>query len=95
MKLRNIFFCLFIYFLSFVNVHSMEADVFVQSTVNRTSEILSKNYSKEKKINQLKIIAKETVDITGIGFYTLGAARKSLSDEDKKKVFRFIFFSFE
>tara|TARA_Y100000591_G_C21469301_1_gene514846 strand:+ start:116 stop:640 length:525 start_codon:yes stop_codon:yes gene_type:complete len=63
----------------------MEADVFVQSTVNRTSEVLSKNYSKEKKINQLKIIAKETVDISGIGYYTLGAARKNLSDEDKRK----------
>ena len=85
MKLRNIFFYLLIYFLSFANVHSMEADVFVQSTVNRTSEVLSKNYSKEKKINQLKIIAKETVDISGIGYYTLGAARKNLSDEDKRK----------
>tara|TARA_Y100001958_G_C20899560_1_gene322324 strand:- start:51 stop:575 length:525 start_codon:yes stop_codon:yes gene_type:complete len=63
----------------------MEADVFVQSTVNRTSKILSENYSKEKKINQLKIIAKETVDIRGIGFYTLGAKRKELNDEDKKK----------
>ncbi len=85
MRLRNIFFCLSIYFLSFINVHSMEADVFVQSTVNRTSKILSENYSKEKKINQLKIIAKETVDIRGIGFYTLGAKRKELNDEDKKK----------
>ncbi len=85
MKLRYIFFYLSIYFLSFANVHSMEADVFVQSTVNRTSEVLSKNYSKEKKINQLKIIAKETVDISGIGYYTLGAARKNLSDEDKRK----------
>ena len=35
------------------------------------------------KIEKLKLIAKETVDIKGIGFYTLGAKRKSLSDEEK------------
>ena len=52
------------------NANSIEPDVFVQSTVNRASEILSKNISKEEKMNGLKIIAKETVDITGIGFYS-------------------------
>ena len=41
--------------------------------------------SKEKKIEELKKIAIETVDIKGIGFYTLGSARKNLSDEQKKK----------
>ena len=39
----------------------------------------------EKKISELKLIAKETVDIKGIGFYTLGSARKNLNDEQKKK----------
>ncbi len=62
------------------NVHSIEPDVFVQSTVNRASQILSKNISKEEKINQLKSIAKETVDIKGVGFYSLGSARKNLND---------------
>ena len=62
------------------NVYSIEPDVFVQSTVNRASQILSKNISKEEKINQLKSIAKETVDIKGVGFYSLGSARKNLSD---------------
>ena len=52
------------------NANSIEPDIFVQSTVNRASEILSKNISKEEKMNGLKIIAKETVDITGIGFYS-------------------------
>ena len=61
-------------------VHSIEPDVFVQSTVNRASQILSKNISKEEKINQLKSIAKETVDIKGVGFYSLGSARKDLND---------------
>ena len=66
------------------HVYSIEPDVFVQSTVNRASQILSKNISKEEKIDKLKSIAKETVDIRGIGFYSLGAHRKALSDDKKK-----------
>ena len=69
------------------NAYSVQPDVFVQSTVNRASEILSMNISKEEKINNLKIIAKETVDIKGIGFYSLGSARKNLSDDQKKTYF--------
>ena len=66
-------------------VYSMEPDVFVQSTVNRASLVLSKNISKKEKINELKSIAKETVDIRGVGFYSLGNARKNLNDNQKKK----------
>ena len=72
--------------LSFiVNNHSnsIEPDVFVQSTVNRASKLLSENITKEEKIEKLKEIAKDTVDIQGIGLYTLGAARKNLSDKDR------------
>jgi phospholipid transport system substrate-binding protein len=69
------------------NAYSMQPDVFVQSTVNRASEILSKNISKEEKTNGLKIIAKETVDIIGVGFYSLGSARKNLNDNQKEKYF--------
>jgi phospholipid transport system substrate-binding protein len=67
------------------NANSIEADVFVQSTVNRASEILSKNISKEEKMSGLKIIAKETVDIRGIGFYSLGSTRKVLNENQKQK----------
>ncbi len=67
------------------NVFAIEADVFVQSTVNRASKLLSENISKEKKILELKLIAKDTVDIKGIGFYTLGAVRKNLNDKNKMK----------
>ena len=66
-------------------VYSIEADVFIQSTVNRASQILSKNISKEQKISQLKSVAKETVDIKGVGFYSLGSARKNLNDSQKNK----------
>ena len=57
----------------------------MQSTVNRASKLLSDNISKEQKVEKLKQIAKDTVDIKGIGFYSLGAVRKSLNDVDKKK----------
>ena len=63
--------------------YSISPDVFIQSTVNRASQILSQNISKEEKIEELKIIAKETVDIKGVGFYSLGSARKNLDNEQK------------
>tara|TARA_B100000768_G_scaffold178716_1_gene194963 strand:+ start:479 stop:1072 length:594 start_codon:yes stop_codon:yes gene_type:complete len=65
--------------------YSIEPDVFVQSTVNRASAALNNKYSKEEKIEKLKQIASETVDIRGIGFYTLGAYRKSISESEKKE----------
>ena len=71
------------FLISFNPAFSISPDVFIQSTVNRASQVLSENISREQKINQLKLIAKETVDIRGVGFYSLGAARKSLSDEQK------------
>ena len=66
------------------NAFSISPDVFIQSTVNRASQILSKDISKEEKMSQLKLIAKETVDINGIGFYSLGAVRKDLNENQKK-----------
>ena len=64
---------------------SIEPNIFVQSTVNRASQILSEDTSKNEKIDKLKVIAKETVDIRGIGFYTLGKYRKTLNDVQKNK----------
>tara|TARA_Y100000591_G_scaffold233546_1_gene204366 strand:- start:95 stop:688 length:594 start_codon:yes stop_codon:yes gene_type:complete len=64
--------------------YSITPDVFIQSTVNRASQVLSENISKEEKINKLKMIAKETVDIRGVGFYSLGSVRKNLNDEQNK-----------
>ena len=63
----------------------MQPDIFVQSTVNRASKILSEDISKKDKINKLKKIAVETVDIKGIGFYTLGSVRKNLNQDQKQK----------
>ena len=85
MKNIKILVILIIYLAGFTKVLSIEPDVFVQSTVNRASKLLSENISKEDKILELKKIAKETVDIKGIGLYTLGPVRKNLNEDQKKK----------
>ena len=86
MNIKKLFIFLFFLNLSFnFPVHSLEPDVFVQSTVNRASQILSKNITKEEKINELKSIAKETVDIKAVGFYSLGSKRKDLNDKEKSQ----------
>ena len=90
MKIKKLLLILLLFNLNFGNVYSIQPDVFVQSTVNRASEVLSKNISKEEKITQLKIIAKDTVDIKGVGFYSIGSARKNL-DEDQKKQYLNLF----
>ena len=84
MKKSKFFFFIFVFFSSVVNLYAIEPDVFVQSTVNRASKILSEDISKVQKIDELKKIALETVDIRGIGLYTLGPIRKNLNDEQKK-----------
>ena len=83
MKIRKIIFTFFIYLICSSKLYSLEADVFVQSTINRASEVLSEDISKEIKIKELKKIAKDTVDIKRIGFYTLGPIRKNLTDDQK------------
>ena len=85
MKFKKYLFIFLIFFLNINVTYAIQPDIFVQSTVNRASKVLSENISKADKINELKKIAKETVDIRGIGFYTLGSARKGLNEEQKKK----------
>ena len=83
-------YLIFISFIIFTitnisNSNSIEPDIFVQSTVNRASQVLSDNLTKDQKIEKLKSIAQETVDIEGIGMYTLGAYRKILNEDQKKE----------
>ena len=78
-------FAILISITSFNSIsYSIEPDVFVQSTVNRAASTLGGNLNKEQRVEELKKIAKETVDIYGIGMYSLGATRKSLNDEQLK-----------
>jgi phospholipid transport system substrate-binding protein len=93
MKAKKIFisFAFFIITFSIINnSYSIEPDIFVQSTVNRASQALDNKFSKKEKINKLKNIARETVDIEGIGQYTLGSYRKKITSNQKKE-YSFLF----
>ena len=83
--IKKVLFLSLIFFTITTKLIAIEPDVFVQSTVNRASKLLSEDLSKDQKIEELKLIAKDTVDIKGIGFYTLGSKRKTLNDDQKSK----------
>ena len=80
-KILTFFLFTFLFFTNTNTVFSIEPDVFIQSTVNRAADTLGGNFTKDERIKQLKQIAQDTVDITGIGYYSLGSHRKSLSKE--------------
>ena len=83
-KILKTLILLFLFSLPSVS-YALEPDVFVQSTVNRAADTLGGNLNQEERIEELKKIAKDTVDIRGIGFYSLGSHRKGLSDEKKEE----------
>ena len=83
--MKKILILLLLLNLNYTNIYAIEADVFVQSTVNRAAETLGGGLTKEERMNELKKIALETVDIKGIGFYSLGVHRKVVSDSQKNE----------
>ena len=58
---------------------------FVNDITSKATDILSSNDTKELKMKQLIEIGENSVDIDGIGFYTLGPVRKNLNNEEKEK----------
>ena len=89
MNLRTYFikyFLIFFFTISFAEkTFSVEPDKFIQSIADEASKILVENFSKDEKMEKLKSIALKSVDINGIGMYTLGSHRKNLSDSEKEK----------
>ena len=86
MKKIQIYFLLSIFFITNISyAFSIEPDVFIQSTVNRASKVLSNNISKQQKIDELKLIAKDTVFIEKVASYSLGSFRKTLTNKQKIK----------
>ena len=83
MKKKSFIFLIIVYFLNTLNLYAIDPEIFIQSTVNRASKVLAEDISKEKKIVKLQEIAKDTVDIKGISFYTLGPIRKTLNENQK------------
>ena len=88
---RNIFILIFLYF-SLINYSwSQSASEFIDSVTNEASNVLSSKLTDEEKIVQLKKIGENSVDIDGVGLYTLGKYRKTLSNDQKnqyKELFR-------
>ncbi|MDA9645188.1 ABC transporter substrate-binding protein [bacterium] len=82
--MRKIFTLLLFVIIFSSNINyslSIEPDAFIENTVERAAKTLAGNLSKEERIQKLKEIAKDTVDIRGIGFYSLGSNRKGLSND--------------
>tara|TARA_Y100000590_G_scaffold447454_1_gene582737 strand:+ start:693 stop:1277 length:585 start_codon:yes stop_codon:yes gene_type:complete len=82
MKIKIIIIVIFIFNLSFP-VLSKEPTKFIKEITTAASAILASDISKENKLKSLKKIAADSVDIKGIGMYTLGKHRKSISDDQK------------
>jgi len=74
-------------FLSFNNAFADSSDPkqFIQEIVDEAKEILVDSNSDKYKSDKLTEIALATVDINGVGFYTLGSYRKDLTEEQKKE----------
>ena len=64
---------------------------FIDDITAKATDILSSQDTKEVKMKQLIEIGENSVDIDGIGFYTLGKHRKNLNEDQKNeflKIFR-------
>ncbi len=92
MKIKNLI--LFVFFLIFSFSHltfSKEPGKFIEEITSEASSVLDSKDSKEDKILKLKKIAENSVDIIGIGLYSLGKHRKTINSDQKKtynKLFR-------
>ena len=86
-KICKFFLLVSISFCFLSNSFAIEPHLFVQETVDDASEALSKRLSKEEKIEKLKIIAENSVDIKGIGYYSLGSHRKTITKKKKEEYF--------
>ena len=87
---KNFFIIVFFIFAAYIfpqngNAYSSDPKQFITEIVNEAKQILVDTNSKEFKTKKLSEMALKTVDIKGIGFYTLGNYRKNLSDDQMKE----------
>ena len=86
MRIERKIFVLFFFFFSFINSSwSQTPSEFISDLSIEASNILSSKLSDEEKIVQLKKIGEKSVDIEGVGLYTLGKYRKTLTESQKKQ----------
>ena len=86
---KKIFIIVFFVFFSFItpnksNAYSSDPKQFIAEIVSEAKKILVVTNSQEFKTQKLSEMALKTVDIKGIGYYTLGNYRKQLSDDQMK-----------
>jgi phospholipid transport system substrate-binding protein len=86
-KILKFFLLVSISFCFLSNSFAIEPYLFVQKTADDASDVLNKKLSKEEKIEKLKIIAEDSVDIKGIGYYSLGSHRKTITKKKKEDYF--------
>ena len=87
---KNFFIIVFFIFFSIIlpnksNAYSSDPKQFISEVVAKAKKILVATNSQEFKTKELSKMAMETVDIQGIGYYTLGNYRKELSDGQKEE----------
>ena len=82
-KSKYLLFLVFFFFTS--SALAKNPSDLIVGIVDEASSILSSGISETEKISKLNAIAEENVDIQGIGFYTLGKYRKSISEDEKNK----------
>jgi len=78
-------FLLLFLFLNHATADSSDPRIFIQEIVDEAKKILVKTNTAEYKSEKLTEIALATVDIKGVGLYTLGPYRKDLTEEQKKE----------
>ena len=84
---KNFFIVIFLIFI-FANKsfsYSTDPKQFISEIVEEAKQILVESNSKEYKTKKLSEMALRTVDIKGVGFYSLGKYRKNLNDDQLKE----------
>ena len=65
--------------------YSSDPEKFISEIIDEAKLILNSQDSKEKKAEKLSVIALKTVDVKGIGYYTLGKKRKEITEDQMDK----------
>ena len=81
---------LLIFIISFcqnikVFAYSSDPEKFISEIIDEAKLILNSQDSKEIKAEKLSVIALKTVDVKGIGYYTLGKKRKEITEDQIDK----------
>ena len=83
--IRNTLLFITFFFIFINNSYSKNPSSLINDIVDEAASVLSSDDPIESKIIKLNAIAENSVDIQGIGMYTLGKYRKTISEDQKSK----------